>query len=288
MTRRALVTGAGGPVGEAIATALLRDGWAVVASMRRRRAATIARLQAQGAEVAFHALPDDSAQWARAAGGCDALVVAAHLQAATAALQNAAVECGRVVAFSSNNVVADAGAPSYVALAAAEAALRARFADAAIVRPTLIYGDPRLPTLTRLMRLAQRWPVLPMPGSGRALVQPVFHRDLAALAAGLAAADAPGGVFAAGGPDVLSMRDLYRAVTDALGVSRLILPTPRPALALATALRVLTREQAARADVDRIAAPQDALPLSLTPRTTLAEGLAAHVSALRAELPGGG
>ena len=287
MTLRALVIGAGGPVGEAAASALARDGWAVTASMRQRRPDAEARLAALGVDLVFQDLPRD-ADWTRAADGCDALVWTTHLQIAADALAQARLACARLVAFSSNNVAADPDAPSYRALAGAEAAVRARFPGAAIVRPTLIYGDVRLPTMTDLMRLAQRTLVMPLPGSGRALVQPVYHGDLGALAAGLAAPDAPSGVFAAGGPDVVSMRELYAAVARTVGARPLIAPIPRFGLSLAVRLGLISAEQAARAEKDRVAMTQDALPAALTPRTPLREGLARHFSGLQAAAQDGG
>ncbi|HYD87733.1 MAG TPA: NAD(P)H-binding protein [Vitreimonas sp.] len=283
MTRRAFVVGAGGAVGEAAAHKLLAGGWAVTASMHQERDDVRARLEAAGAEVMRHHLPDH-AEWARAAQGCDALLLTANLAIARATLEAAELEVGRIVVFSSNNVAADPEAPSYRALADAEHALRARFAQLAIVRPTLIYGDPRLATVTRLVRMARRWPAMALPGSGRARVQPVFHDDLGCLAAGLAEADAPTGVFAAGGPEIVTMRALYAAIAKAAGVSRLVAPMPA---ALLAAAGVLSAEQAARADADRVAIAQDALPTALAPRTTLREGLAHLVSAMDGS-PGGG
>lgn len=287
MTRTALVIGAGGPVGEATAAALVRGGWAVTASLRQRRPDAEARLAALGVAVVFHDLPRD-VDWARAADGCDALVWTIHLQIAADALAGTRLACRRLVAFSSNNVAADPDAPSYRALAGAEAAVRTRFPGAAIVRPTLIYGDVRLPTMNELMRLAQRALVMPLPGSGRALVQPVYHGDLGALAAGLAAPGAPSGVFAAGGPDIVSMRELYALVAQTVGARPLLAPIPRFGLSLAVRLGLLSEEQAARAEKDRVAMPQDALPVELAPRTPLREGLARHFSGLRAAAPDGG
>jgi NADH dehydrogenase len=281
MTLAAVVFGAGGPVGEAAAAALARGGWRVTASMRRPRDDAAARLQALGVGVTLHDLPGER-NWAKAAEGADALVFATHLEITAAALDGAAF-AGRLVAFSSNNVAADAEAPSYRALAEAERRVRGLFPRAAIVRPTLIYGDTRLPTLTRLMRLARLSPVLPLPGAGRARVQPVFHADLGDLAAALAHPDAPGGVFAAGGPDVVTMRALYAAVARAAGARPLIAPLPRFALSLAAALDLISDEQAVRADYDRAAITQDALPEALAPRTSLQDGLARLFSAIEAE-----
>lgn len=271
-------------MGEAAALALLQKGWRVTASMRRARADVSSRLEAAGAAVHLGSLP--GAHWEHAA--YDAVIFTTHLSVANATLTEAAVEAERLVVFSSNNVAADADAPSYRALAQEEATVRARFPRAAIVRPTLIYGDPRLATLTRLMNLARRSPVLPLPGSGEALVQPVFHNDLGVVAAGLAEADAPSGVFAVGGPDVVTMRALYRAVTQAAEARTLIAPAPGPLLALAAALNLISAEQAARAERSRTVVPQDPLPDGLLPRTPLKEGLAHLARALADERRPGG
>lgn len=285
MTRSAYVVGAGGAVGEATVLALLADGWRVVASMRTQREKVAEGLRAAGATIVHHALGAED-DWRGEALKCDTLVFLTNLNLTHAALETVPND-RRIVAFSSNNVAADADAPSYRSLAEHEAALRARFANLAIVRPTLIYGDPRLVTITRLLRLAETSPVLPLPGSGKARVQPVFHGDLARLAAGLAVVDAPSGVFAAGGPDIVSMRELYRLIAACVGRSRLVVPAPSFALKLAKAAGVLSAEQVARAEKDRAAIARDAIPAALAPRTPLREGLALHFSAMGGS-PGGG
>lgn len=282
--RRALVFGAGGAVGEAAALALRGAGWDVTASLRQTPPAAEARLARAGARIVFHTLPEGS--WKADAVGADAIVFTTHISLAEAALSGVAPP-KRLVVFSSNNVAADAQAPSYNLMADAEQRLRAVFPNIAIVRPTMIYGDPRLQTLTQLMRLARRWPVLPVPGSGRTRVQPVFHEDLGKLAAALCADDAPHGTFAVGGPDIVTMRDLYRAVTRALQVSRMIVPTPRFAMNIAVRAGRLTAEQVARANTDRTAIVVDPMPQALAPCTSLAEGLAHHVRLLDGAAPGG-
>lgn len=285
MTKRALVIGAGGAVGEAAVHALLKRGWRVVASMRRPRPEVAQRLQQAGADVVQHTLPE--ADWRDAARGCDTVIFSTHLPLTNAALDDVQIHAARVVAFSSNNVAADADAPSYRALAEAEAAFRARYPAGAIIRPTMIYGDPRLVTVTRLMRLAQRSPVLPMPGSGRALMQPVFHADLGELTAALAEADEPSGTFAAGGPDVVRMREFYAAIARAVGAHPLIAPLPGLALHIASTFGLISSEQARRAEADRSAIPQDPLPPALAPRTSLAEGLNALAAAMASASDGG-
>jgi uncharacterized protein YbjT (DUF2867 family) len=47
-----------------------------------------------------------------------------------------------------------------------------------ILRPTMIYGDAGDRNLSRLIRFVASCPVVPLPGGGRALVQPVHVEDL--------------------------------------------------------------------------------------------------------------
>jgi uncharacterized protein YbjT (DUF2867 family) len=48
-----------------------------------------------------------------------------------------------------------------------------------ILRPTMIYGSERDRNLSRLIRFLARTPAVPLPGGGRALIQPVQALDLA-------------------------------------------------------------------------------------------------------------
>lgn len=275
MSRTAFVLGAGGAVGEAIALGLIQAGWRVTGSMRSARPGVAQRLEHAGVRVVTHDIAGDD--WIGAAHGADAVVLTANLSLVARALANEALSCGKLIVFSSNNVAVDPLAPSYRELAIAEASMRTRFPGTSVIRPTLIYGDPRLQTLTRLMRLAKKLPVLPLPGNGRTRVQPIFHADLAALAVALTEPDAPQGVFAAGGPDIVSMAALYGMILGAAGSRSLVAPIPRwllSAFAPLLALRgLLTVEQIARADLDRVAIEQDRLPSTWRPIVSLPEGL---------------
>jgi uncharacterized protein YbjT (DUF2867 family) len=279
VSKTALVVGAGGAVGEAAALELAARGWRVTASMHTPRTEATARLEAAGAAVALHDL-ERADDWAEQR--YDAVVFAARLDLAVRALERADIGAARIVAFSSNNVAVHPEAPTYRALAEAEAKLRARFPDAAIVRPTMIYGDPRLATLTRLMALARKIPVLPLPGSGRARVQPVFHEDLGRVAAGLAVGVAPG-IYAVGGPDIVSMRALFEAAARAAGARCMIAPIPAPLLRLAAPLLSFagfSGDQVQRAERDRLAVEATPLPAELAPRVGLEAGLARLAAAM--------
>lgn len=276
---RALVIGAGGAVGEAIVAALAARGWRVHASMRTRRDDVLRRLAASGASVSFHDITTDDG-WAPLAESSDALVFATHLELTVSALERLK-RAERIVAFSSNNVAIHPDAPTYRALANAEHSLRARFPSATIIRPTLIYGDPRLETLTRVLRMAHAWPVIPLPGSGRARMQPVFHEDLGRLAAGLADTG-QGGVYALGGSDVMTMRELFAQAKRTTGGRGMVLPVPAPLLKVAAFTGAYPAEQAARADWRRVAIPQTPIPDDLLPRMRFEDGLARHWAAMQA------
>ena len=50
--------------------------------------------------------------------------------------------------------------------------------DYTILRPTMIYGTERDRNLTKVIRFIKKYPVLPVFGDGRNLVQPVYVKDL--------------------------------------------------------------------------------------------------------------
>ncbi len=275
MSPRALVVGAGGALGEACVMHLRAAGWAVTASMRGAHAAARARLVAGGAQLAELDLDDLSGAEALARGHEAAILTPVITLTAQLATMLCDAGVGRIVAFSSNNVALMGHTAKYAALAEAEAVLRARAPHAVLLRPTLIYGDARLATLTSVMLWARRLPVLPLPGSGRALQQPVYFDDLARAAAFLCASQGQDGrTFALGGPDVVSMRDLFSAVARAAGVRRPILSVPGWALrALAPIAPGLAPMQVDYLEMDKLAVAVDDVPSACAPTTRLADGL---------------
>ena len=102
---------------------------------------------------------------------------------------------------------------------AGEAAFLASTRSGVMLHPTMIYGAQGEDNVRRLAALLARLPVVPLPGGGRSLVQPIHQDDvtrclLAALARGW---DGPHALTIAG-PRALSYADFVRAVAHAAGL----------------------------------------------------------------------
>ncbi|WP_258359786.1 NAD-dependent epimerase/dehydratase family protein [Moorella sulfitireducens] len=52
-----------------------------------------------------------------------------------------------------------------------------------IIRPTMIYGNERDKNIHKLVRIVDRYPLIPIIGNGQSLMQPIYARDLAAVIA---------------------------------------------------------------------------------------------------------
>ena len=123
---------------------------------------------------------------------------------------------------------------------AGERALLGSARPGVILHPTMIYGAAGEDNVQRLAKLLRRLPAVPLPGGGRALVQPIHQSDVTrSLRAALGVTwDGPHAVVIAG-PTPLPYADFVRAVAAAAGLRRpRILPVPA---ALLLALSPLTR-----------------------------------------------
>ncbi len=121
---------------------------------------------------------------------------------------------------------------------AGEAALLASARPGVMLHPTMIYGAEGEDNVQRLAALLRRLPLVPLPGGGRALVQPIHQNDLTSCI--LAALDrtwtGPQAIVVAG-PTPLPYADFVRAIAQAAGLRppRLV---PLPATLLMAAAPV--------------------------------------------------
>ncbi|HWT95957.1 MAG TPA: NAD(P)H-binding protein [Solirubrobacteraceae bacterium] len=113
--------------------------------------------------------------------------------------------------------------------ALAEEAVRESGLRHTVLAPSLVFspGDPHLTLLERLARL----PLVPVPGRGRALFQPIWAEDVADCA--LAVLDGAGGErYELAGPDTLDHLAIAELVLRAAGRPRRLLPVPERAAKL--------------------------------------------------------
>jgi NADH dehydrogenase len=109
--------------------------------------------------------------------------------------------------------------------AAGEEAVRKAFADATVIRPSLVFGPED--ALTNRFAGMARLPFLPVIAAKRNF-QPVYVRDVGKAIA-MAALDPQrfgGQTYEIGGPQVMSMVELHHAILEITGQQPEIMPVP--------------------------------------------------------------
>jgi uncharacterized protein YbjT (DUF2867 family) len=253
------VTGATGFTGRRVVSALAGAGHSVTAFVRETSDFGVVGALGVPARVGDLA---DARTLRRALEGQDVLVNVASLGTGLApGIVHAAREAGirRSVFFSTSAVRTAIATPSRDVRLAAERTVREGGVGATLLRPTMIYGAPGDRNVERLIRFVARSPVVPVPGSGRGLQQPVHVEDLAsATAAVVAHDDLAGRDLDLAGPASFSFVEMVLTVARALGKRRLVLHVPslvaRGGAALAGLVRgrrVVSGEQIRRLDEDK-------------------------------------
>lgn len=101
-----------------------------------------------------------------------------------------------------------------------------KFSDATIVRPSIVFGpeDGFFNSQRNLIKIS---PFIPLFGGGNNKFQCVYVEDLSlGIKKILDLESSKGLTYEFGGPDILSMRDIYKLIMKSLNVKRLLLPMP--------------------------------------------------------------
>ncbi|MEO3475245.1 NAD(P)H-binding protein [Roseomonas sp. CAU 1739] len=229
------LVGATGRSGAALARALAEAGIAFIPVTRS--AAKWAALGLPG-EARLADLRD-AAALKRALAGADRVVSTVHARWAPALL--AAAEPGAsFVLMGSTRRFSQWPDAHGDGVRAGEAAFRASGRSGVMLHPTMIYGAQGEDNVRRLAALIAKLPVAPLPGGGRALVQPIHQDDVTRCLIAAARRDWAGAeTIVIAGPTPLPYRDFLRAVAGAAGLrTPPILPIPALPLRL---LAPLTR-----------------------------------------------
>jgi len=242
------VFGGSGFIGAQAVRQLAKDGWRIRVAVRNPAKAYAMRLHGDVGQIDIvqanvrnepslrRALAGASAAVnlvavARETGrqGFQALhVMGAHNVAAAARAEGVS----RLVQVSA--LGADAQSPSKYARTKAEgeAAARAIYPDAVVVRPSVVFG-PQDDFFNRFAAMAQVSPALPLVGGGHTRFQPVFVGDVGKALARVAAwPEAAGRTYELGGPAVFTFRRLMELMLAEIGKRRLLVPLPFPAASL--------------------------------------------------------
>lgn len=232
-----LVTGASGFLGAFVVREALKADHSVIALARSTAAAD--KVRALGAKPLLGDLSDpwslDDAFVSAAGQGAEVLVNLpslgfGHAASIVAAAEDAGLR--RAVFVSTTAVTTSLPATSKRIRLAAEQTIRDSELDWTILRPTMIYGTAGDRNISRLLALLRHTPVLPVPGGGRRLQQPVHVQDLArAVVAATVGRVAVGNIYDIAGPDPLTFRELLAESAAAVGRRTRLLPVPlRPAI----------------------------------------------------------
>jgi NADH dehydrogenase len=108
----------------------------------------------------------------------------------------------------------------------AEELVRASGIPFSILRPSLIYGPGDLFTI-RLSKMIKLWRVLPVIGSGRSKIQPIFIGDEVECVRKIVTSDSyVNGIYEIGGPEQLTYEEVMREIAEAMGVKRPMVHMP--------------------------------------------------------------
>ena len=124
---------------------------------------------------------------------------------------------------------------------AGEAAFLAAGRPGVMLHPTMIYGAEGEDNVQRLAALLRRLPIVPLPGGGRSLVQPIHQADLTrCILAALDHAWAGPEVVTVAGPAPVPYAEFVRAIAAAAGLrAPRIVPFPGAILRALTPLTAL-------------------------------------------------
>ena len=236
------VFGGGGFVGRYVVQALCAAGARVRVAVRDTRGAVIVKPLGNLGQVSLCACDiTKPATVANALVGADMAVnlvgsfdnLDAIQRVGAANVAQAAAKAGVTAFVHMSAIGADANSEAEYgrSKAGGEAAVRAAFPSASILRPSIIFGREDQ-FINRFAGLIRMLPVVPVIGADTKF-QPVFVGDVARAV--VAALQGPGGqTLELGGPQIFSMLQLNEWIAKATGHKKLFLPVPDAAAKLLT------------------------------------------------------
>ena len=236
------VFGGSGFLGRYAVRALAKEGWRIRVVMRRPHLAPELRVMGDVGQIELvqgNLRHSDSLaealQGAHAAVNLVGLLFEAgrqrfhalHVEGA-AAVAKAAADAGALRFIQVSAIGADANSKAVYARTKAqgEAAVRAAFPMATILRPSVLFAEED-DFFNRFAGMAAIAPALPLIGGGGTQFQPVYAGDVgAAIASTIKMDQTAGRTFELGGPGVYTFKALMEMILRETGHRRLLLPLP--------------------------------------------------------------
>jgi NADH dehydrogenase len=273
--RRITLFGGSGFIGRYVVQRLAREGWIVRVAVRDPAAALFLKpLGNVGQIVPIRADLTDAASVGVALEGSEAAVnlVGILYESGQQTFERVHRNGARIAA----EAAASAGAQRFVQISAigadpkakaqyarskgeAEAAVRAAFPSATILRPSIVFG-PEDGFFNRFAAMARFFPALPLIGGGHTKFQPVYVGDVADAVMRAVNDPATGGkTYELGGPRVYTFRELMEVMLAQLGRRRLLANVPWGIARLQGAIleklpgpKILTRDQVTLLERDNV------------------------------------
>lgn len=238
--RTVTVFGGTGFLGRRVVRRLLDHGFATrVATRHPDRVRTVFGERACTLEAVRADVNDEASTAAAVAGACAAVNAvslyvehggqtfqAVHVEAA-ARVAGCAARAGVARLAHLSGIGADPASRSpYIrSRGAGEAAVRAAFAGATLVRPAVMFG-PQDAFLVPLGRMLRRAPAFPLFGRGRTRLQPAYVEDVAEALVRALQAPGPPDICELGGPEILTYAALVRMLAEHVGSRAALVPVP--------------------------------------------------------------
>ena len=277
MSGTVTVFGGSGFLGRYVVQRLARDGWTIRVAVRHPARAKFLKPLGEIGQITPICVPvQDREAVAAALNGADAAVnlVGILFEGGRQRFQAVHAEGAKTIA----TAAAEAGVTSLVHLSAigagpeaaasyarskgeGEAAVRAAFPEAVILRPSVVFG-PEDDFFNRFARMTRISPALPLVGGGRTRFQPVYVGDVAsAVVRALNDPACRGKIYELGGPRIYSFRELMELLLKVIGRKRALVGLPFGLARLQAAFLELlpkpplTRDQVTQLRYDNVVSP---------------------------------
>lgn len=235
------IFGGSGFIGRQVAQRMARAGWRVRVAVRRPNEANFVRpygvvgqVEPIQANIRDEASTRAAIAGATAVINCVGILAEAGRQTFDAVVADGAARIARISAEEGvarlvhvSAIGADAASDSLYASAKGrgEAAVKAAFPGAVILRPSIVFGSDDS-FFNRFGSMARFMPILPLVGPDTRF-QPVYVKDVAEAAVAAVTGEAEG-IYELGGPEVLSFRTLMDRLLAVIQRRRLLVTLPAP------------------------------------------------------------